>query len=102
MSYEGREAFICGNGHVFITDTHAIGVIEECYACKSPLTHVGSIDDTNCDATADFYFKKIKDEEKVNICPCCNKPESVIPASYKVIKTEEFGTFMFDHLKKVE
>jgi hypothetical protein len=114
MSYEGREAYICENGHVLITecDLNEMWVEEGsqpylpnkgvCYHCEGKLSHVGAIDDTNCDAVASFYFKKIKDEEPVNICPCCNRPEKVIPPCYEVIRPGYHGSFEFDSLKKFE
>lgn len=113
MSYEGREAYICENGHVIITDCDlSLMWVDEgheeylpnkgkCYHCESSIKRVGGIDDTNGDAVANFFFEKIKDEEPINICECCKRPEKVLPACYKVVRVEYAGTFMFDSLKEL-
>ena len=109
MSYEGREAFICKNGHVQIVNTvyGGGGIVEhlgsdKCPHCEAEMVAVGSIDDTNCDALANFYFEKIADQTPINVCSCCGRPEKVIPEAYRVVRSDTAGHFMMTKLVPLE
>ena len=50
MSYEGREFFLCENGHLTVTDWWQSGINlgDKCH-CAAPLQYQASVDDTNGD-----------------------------------------------------
>lgn len=63
MSYEGRECFICPNGHIVTHDCYDTMYYDEngletkpqtCPYCKTQMEEVGAIDDTNGEALCMF------------------------------------------------
>lgn len=92
MSYEGRNAYICENGHVqIVPENYGSGVTPDempCPNCKSSVRYVGAIDDTNCTAWADFSFEELT-PLKTEKCPTCGHTHTTAWPTYKVITYPE-------------
>lgn len=71
MSYEGRECFICPNGHIVTCDCYESmyygeegleTVSKTCPYCKEKMDEIGAIDDTNGEALCMFKLTEITPE----------------------------------------
>jgi len=106
MSYEGREIFLCPNGHLYMADCYEFGYSGydnedgskniKCQICKEKMEFIGSVDDTNGDSCARFYRKTVSKyetiEEKYD-------PETGImtrifkPSRYEIIHAKDDNTW---------
>ena len=116
MSYEGREIFICPQGHIYEADCYQFGYSgfdpedDErdkivCHVCGEKMKFIGNVDDTNGDSTARFYKKKITPYESIKKE---YNPETgtltliTRPGRYEIIYGEDNEWFNYDTGEKYE
>lgn len=104
MSYEGREVYICGNGHIIERDCYENEYRkqhEDCKFCGTKFTRLGSIDDTNGYAVADFRLQCIEKEERDITYENGFMIMKLKPAKF-IVERKEGKLFNYDTNKEIE
>lgn len=83
MSYEGRTAFICENGHIYVISAYD-DEPSICEYCNTLFRRVGSIDDTNNCAESNFRFRIMKRGSRTDVIKDGARVITVIPNTYKI------------------
>lgn len=84
MSYEGREQYLCENGHYTVLDALSEdNDLTECPVCRARIVWSNSVDDTNCEAEG-YVTLETKTVAEYETCPTCRVCRMVKPATYVV------------------
>lgn len=93
MSYEGREYYLCGYGHLAVVDAYdetpsKCSSLVDGVECGWHIVYQCSIDDTNCDGGTPAL--RIKDEVVTQTCDCCGHTKIISDVTYYPGKSDKW------------